>query len=325
MQNIKNNTKGILTRVSDLALKKSDAKLDQLEESLKSTNVFIESLRQEIRNGNVSSRTIVTSPDEAITKLFSGVIIYLDPKDVSVSPHIMLSGIWEEWVTKAWLNVLESSDTVFDVGANFGYFGLIAAQRLAGEGRAIMFEPNLDLVEYINKSLSVNWFHENVKTENLAISDKSGTQKLTILEDYVGLSSLQSEQKLNTYLSKKMDVRTKRIDTVSTISIDDYCLQNKISVVDLMKLDIEGYEETAYNGMSKTIARSKNLTLFIEFTKDAYEDPKAFYSKMTKDFKNVYGINDSGRLEKYKDQRYEKIIENSGDWVMLVFSKKDLT
>jgi hypothetical protein len=66
---------------------------------------------------------------------------------------------------------------------------------------------------------------------------------------------------------------------------------------------------------------SPNLTLFIEFTKEAYTDPRKFYNSMLEDFSNVYLIDDNGALKKPKDSSYDAIIAGSDDWVMPVFSK----
>src|SRR5438132_1181289 len=75
----------------------------------------------------LNSGTVRLSETELATKLFSGIIIFLDPRDISVTPHIAVDYIWEYQVTRAWLSVIHENDVVFDVGANFGYYGAIAA------------------------------------------------------------------------------------------------------------------------------------------------------------------------------------------------------
>lgn len=279
---------------------------------------------------NVEEKRIETilpiSEREIVTKLFNGLKIYLDPVDIGVVPHMALDGIWEESITYAWNKVLEGKTIVFDVGANFGYFGLLAAHKLNSDkgSKVVLFEANPYLIPYIHKTLSVNWLNEHAIIENLSIADKSGTAKLTILKDYISCSSLQNLEDLNKYLNHKKDVIAQETITVKTISIDEYCSQNKISEVGLVKLDIEGYEQKAYKGMTRTVKENLDLTLFIEFTKDAYDNPQNFYESMLKDFSYLYMIDNAGALVLTANKSYEEVIMNAPDWIMLVFSKQKL-
>jgi len=266
-------------------------------------------------------QTVLVDPKTLLTRLFTGIKIYLDPQDISVSAHVAVDGVWEKPVTKAWLAVLKKNDTVLDVGANFGYFGILAGQFTdRKDSKVILFEANKNLIPYITKSLSLNWLNEHVKVENLAISDRRGKVKLNVLKDYLGSSSLHSVEKLDSFMHEKMQLEVAESMSVESTTIDMYCKENNIQAVDLIKMDIEGYEEKAYAGMKDIIKSSKNLTLFIEFTKDTYENPEKFYSDLLKDFGNVYVIDKDGFIIKPVDASYDSIINQTDDWVMPVFS-----
>lgn len=299
-----------------------NSKIDVTNQRLLNIEEKIRFIDSQLSNFN-KVQTIQVSENILLTKLFTDLKIYLNPKDMAVAVHLALDGIWEKEITKAWISVLKPNYTILDIGANFGYYGLLAGQFTdKNESKIIMFEANKKLIPYINKSISINWFNESTKVENLAISDKPGSVKLNILKDYVGSSSIQSVHKLETYLHDKMQLELAESVEVESVSIDDYCDSYKIQEVNLIKMDIEGYEETAYKGMRKIIKKSKNITLFIEFTKDGYKDPKAFYQNMISDFGNVYIINKDGALIKQKDDSYNNVIGNNKDnWVMPVFSK----
>jgi FkbM family methyltransferase len=254
--------------------------------------------------------------------------MYLDPKDIAVVPHIILEGIWERQITEAWRRVMDEMDikTVYDIGSNFGYFGMLAAQKVNKEnGRVVLFEANPRLVPYIHKNLSVNWLNENTVVANVAVSDKNGTEVLNVLEDYTGSSSVHSMEKLTSYLSHKMSVKAEESVEIPAVTIDSYSKSEKIDTIDLIKMDIEGYEEKAYFGMRKMIKASPKTVLFIEFTKDGYDDPKALYDMLLSDFGHIYTINGEGGLEKPKKNSYDDIVVPAADWVMLVFSKTSLS
>lgn len=291
-----------------------ETRLDTIEKNLRQIDQY---------NSNTNNvQTIYISPTEVLTKVFTDLKIYLNPSDMSVAAHIALDGIWEKETTQAWMSVIKPEYTIFDIGANFGYFGLLAGQ-FTDKKRAnvVLFEANQKLIPYINKSISINWLNEQMRVENLAVTDKKGTATLNVLKNYIGSSSLQTLEHLDSYMHEKMQLEIAEKMKVNSTTIDEYCLQKGITEINLIKMDIEGYEEKAYAGMRKIVKRSKDITLFLEFTKDGYEDPESFYNLMLSDFKNVYIINPEGNLVKPKNSSYRSVIGDTDDWVMPVFSK----
>lgn len=259
---------------------------------------------------------------EIVTKIFTGLKVYLDPRDLSVTPHLALDGIYEGNISNAWLSLLKDNAVVLDIGANYGYFGLLAAQRTQPkESKVVLFEANPSLIPYIKKSLGVNWLNQQSTVECCAVGAKSGTAKLTILKDYVGSASLHTAKHIDEYMHDKMYVEAEQSIKVDVVSIDEYCSKHNIASVDLIKMDIEGFEEEAYKGMKKTVAASKNITMFIEFTKQSYNDPEGFYKELLNDFGNVYVIDAQGKLHKPEANDYQAVVGQYDDWVMPVFSK----
>lgn len=279
---------------------------------------ILEELKQRTKN----SGSLVLSEREMVTKIFSGLKMYLDPRDIAVVPHLALDSIWEHRITAAWLSVAKPTDTVVDIGSNFGYFGALAAQKSDKKhSKVIHFEANPHLIPYIHKTLDVNWLNEQSVVENLAIGDKEGTLTLRILKDYLGSSSVLPLEHTAKYMGNKMPLKTAEEVKVKAVSLDDYCKKHNINQVDLVKMDIEGFEDVAYQGMRNVVKNSPNLTFFIEFTRDSYKDPKGFYDRMLQDFGHVYVIDDEGYITKPKKDTYEAIIGDADDWVMPIFSK----
>lgn len=312
-------------------IKKLPGRVQGLESSVSALHDKNEQLRSLISDLNqrvVSSRqfvpTLYVADHMVLAKLFTDLKIYLDPRDMAVAAHISLDGIWEKEITRAWLTVLEPKMTILDIGANFGYFGLLSGQFTDRKNaKIIQFEANPNIIPYVNKSISINWLNETVKVENLAVSDKEGTVTLTVLKDYIGSSSVQSFEKLDSYMHDKMQLDVNETIDVKAITIDKYCKDEGIKNIDLIKMDIEGHEEAAYSGMRGMIKNSPNVTMFIEFTKDGYTDPLKFYDTMLKDFGNVYTIDDKGNICPVKDASYQSVIDKDENWTMPIFSKND--
>jgi FkbM family methyltransferase len=254
--------------------------------------------------------------------MFTGMKIYLDPKDLSVTPHLALDGIYEGNISNAWLRVIRPDDVVFDIGANFGYFGVLAAQRTNKKSsKVVFFEANPHLLPYIRKTLAVNWLNEQSVIENVAVADKPGKVTLNVLKDYIGSSSLHSVEHLDAYMHNKMYIEAEEKIAVDAVTIDAYCKKQGIGSVNLIKMDIEGFEEKAYAGMRQVVKNSPELTFFIEFTKGSYDNPEKFYELLLKDFGHVYTIDAQGCIHRPADTSYEALIGVEDDWVMPIFSK----
>lgn len=319
---------GLINKVQSIydAVSKLDGKITDSEQVTRKTQLAINheqmTVLEEVRQKTKNSGSVVLSESEMITKIFSGLKMYVDPRDIAVVPHLALDGIWEHRVTAAWLSVVGKYDTVLDVGSNFGYFGALAAQNSdKKKSKIVHFEANPHLIPYIHKTMDVNWLNEQSVVENLAIGDKEGTLTLRILKNYLGSSSVLPLEHTAKYMSSKMRLETTEEVKVKSVSIDGYCKAHGIKTIDLIKMDIEGFEDKAYEGMRGIVKSSPNLTFFIEFTPDSYAKPKDFYNQMLKDFGHVYVIDDEGRVVKPKKTDYDTVIGEADDWVMPIFSK----
>jgi FkbM family methyltransferase len=293
---------------------------------VQSKQLELEAKLDDIQNRQINTGALEVGDHQIIVKLFNGLKLYLDTRDISLTPHVALDGIWEPEITKAWVAHINPGDVVFDIGANFGYFGLLAAHLVGKKtGKVIFFEPNPNLVNYIHQTLNLNWYNEQSVVEGSAVSDKESTMTLNILKGYIASSTLQSIDKLKGYLDEKMEIEVEQAVDVPVIKLDDYCKQRGIKQIDVMKMDIEGFEDKAYAGMRSVVAQSTAMKLFIEFTKEAYEQPVDFYKQMLADFGHVYTISPDGDLLVPKKTDYASMVGDAEDWAMLVFSKRKLT
>ena len=258
--------------------------------------------------------------NQSVAQLYTGQKIVVDTRDISTSPSLMFEGVWEPEITKVWRTFVKKDSVVIDVGANFGYFGIIAGADLDNntDNNLHFIEANPSLTPLIYKSLSINGLLKNSKICQKAVSFKSNKKvDLHILRDIWGSSSLNPADKLKTYT--KVDFEVEDIVKVKTITIDDYCKTNSLTRVNLVKLDVEGHEVEAYKGMKNTIKNNPQLTVFLEFTINAYSDSEAFFKDIARDFDKVYAIKHiSGELIELR--KYEDLKSSAGneDWAMLV-------
>lgn len=234
--------------------------------------------------------------DLLLTRLYNGQDIYVDGRDTSVAPALLLDGHWEPETTEVFTRLLRPSDCVIDVGANFGYFGLVAGgvvNPIAG-GAVHMIEANQDLVALMERSIAVNGLNDRVSVDHFAVSDEPGQLELAVPRHLWGSSNLGGfdtdlEQAIGRTLESGLPI-DRRL-SVPAIDLDRYTEERGIDRVTLIKIDIEGHEERAYRGMTDVIRRNRGrLRLLLEFSSGQYEDPAGFLDQMREDFGSVAAI-----------------------------------
>lgn len=252
-----------------------------------------------------------------LTQLYTGQKMYVDSRDVSIAPHIIVDGLWEAHVTRAIATLLQEDDTFFDIGANFGYYSCIAATRTNRHHDTInihAFEPNPEIAALLHKTFSINGLTDTARIVEAGVAEKPGDLTLHLGGDMWGGSSFRKELTHN----KKAETVTVPVTTV-----DAYCKEYKIAQVDVVKLDVEGYEDHAYAGMHHTIKANPQMRLVMEFTFGAYENEPDFFAQLQSDFKYMYYIDPRGEFEFITN--FEALRSKThDDLVMLVLTNKEL-
>jgi FkbM family methyltransferase len=197
----------------------------------------------------------------ALTYLRSGQKIFVDTRSVDIGTHLMFGGWWESNYAAAFCNLLKPGDVVLDIGANHGFYSLIAAPRISPGGHVYAFEPSKNFYELIMASVSVNGLGDIVSVANLALGDSDGDVTLTFDRHWSGAAHVETGRAYGTNADTATGLER---ETVKCVSLDNY-LGGKLDKVDVIKMDIEGAEGLALKGMSKFIDRSRNLKMMIEF------------------------------------------------------------
>jgi len=133
-------------------------------------------------------------------------------------------------------------DVFFDLGANLGFYSCFVSPLCGPSGAIHAFEANPRLIPNLRRSIELNKEWSRIKLNATAVGRESNTSLTLYGIDRIGSSSLHPHG----WLDKDSAV------TVPVISIDSYVKENKISRIDVMKVDIEGAELEAFQGMEHT-------------------------------------------------------------------------
>jgi FkbM family methyltransferase len=140
--------------------------------------------------------------------------------------------------------IVKRGDVFYDIGANVGFFTLIGARLVGGEGIVYAFEPVPAHAETLRRNVELNAL-KNVVVLEKAAGSSSGPGQLTLEDDPTG-AHLASEDASG-------DV------VVEVVAIDDLVESRMIPPPKVVKLDVEGAELAVIDGMRRTIERSRPI------------------------------------------------------------------
>ncbi len=236
-----------------------------------------------------------------LTKTIFGHKIFLDTRDISIAPHIILDGYWEMWVTKVVMNLLKEDMNIIEIGANVGYYSLMFASKIGESGKLFVFEANPQIFDILIQSMEINGFSDRVNLENKAVTNKSGRISFNRLKRHHGSNSIIK------FSDKRLEKLGEEMDTIEidTVSLDEYFKDQNIKI-DIIKIDAEGSEYLIFDGMKKLINDNPNIIIICEFSpsliRGTEKDPRKFLEE----------IKQYGFPLKYIDER-SNIIDGSID------------
>lgn len=167
------------------------------------------------------------------------------------------SGVVEEEETKLVTKMLDELLKIkpqlefYDIGANTGYYGMLAAH--LGRGKIVVssFEPLPEHVACLNESIRLNRFEVFVRVFQLALSDRVGKQKFYV----AGTGSSLEASFLNDTKLPQVEVELNMLDQVIS--------EMQLGQPDFIKIDVEGHELKVLNGAKEVIGKSVPI-IFVE-------------------------------------------------------------
>lgn len=187
---------------------------------------------------------------ERVVRTRNGFLYRADLSDW-LGQYVFLTGLYEPPTARLMTSLLNPGNNFVDVGANSGYFTLLAARKVGPSGQVISFEPLPSMRERIRQNLALNGFN-NVKLHDVAVSNTNG--EVEFFEGPSGHKGLSSLRPLSDSDST-LKVRTTPLDE----------LYPDIDAVSLIKIDVEGAEQLALEGMRNLLSRHKPQ-LVVEIT-----------------------------------------------------------
>lgn len=191
---------------------------------------------------------IVGRPEAVQSDVF-GSRMLLDARDYTQRKILYRS--FEPHEARLVAGLLQEGDTVVDVGANVGFFTLIAARAVGPEGRVIAFEPIASNEAVLRRNLALNGY-DWVDVRREAVGDAVGSLELGLPAGAVSVDGVSGWW-----------TRGGAVDaaTVAQTTIDEALGGERAAFV---KVDVEGMEEAVLAGAERAIAERRIARVLFE-------------------------------------------------------------
>ncbi len=176
--------------------------------------------------------------------------------DFGVTLELDSTGEYEPLTTATILEYLKEGSVFVDIGAHVGLFSVPAMKWVGDSGRVIAFEPHPDNFALLLKNVEANGATEGISVENAAVS--SCNEPLTL---YTSAFNTGDHQVYPTSGRKGIDIQC--------VSLDSYF--GKSERVDVIKMDVQGAEGAAFEGMRRVLQENPEIVVIWELSPSQLE------------------------------------------------------
>ena len=181
----------------------------------------------------------------------------------AIASEVCFMGVYEPQETLVLRSILDPGKVFVDVGANWGYFTLIAASLVGDRGRVLSFEPQPSLHGMLQRNLLLNR-QSQIAARQLAIAGEEGEMRLSgFSESNWGVSRLLGAGEED---PEAISVPVQRLERALA--------NENIDHVDLLKIDVEGAEALILPTLKSDLDRRRFDWILVEFHPSALLDRK---------------------------------------------------
>lgn len=188
-------------------------------------------------------------------------------------------GTYERKTRVAFEKAVKKEDVVYDIGANVGFYTLLASVLVGPNGKVYAFEPLPENIKYLRKHLEINNI-TNVKIIEAAVSDHNGIGSFICPSDR-RMACLSSEGELK----------------VKIFSLDEAILKDNFPIPQYLKIDVEGGEMSVLAGAKMLLLEHHPIIFLATHGYQRRDDCSNFLISLGYQLKLIFANNKSGDYE----------------------------
>lgn len=237
-----------------------------------------------------------------------------------VERYIYYFGVWEPPITDCIRRRLTVGDTFIDVGANIGYFSLLASTLVGDSGKVVSIEASPTIFRVLEHHLETNGVL-NARTINYAVLDQEST--VSLFRGSAGNSG-QTTTRLIVGREFECEVKADRLDRLITAQ--------EVRTARIIKIDVEGAEWAVIAGMVAVLENGRDdLEIIVEVSPESLavldRTPQDLFSVFAKHGYQPYLLDtatgDSRYFSQAPSKRLERINNGIGKQADVLFSRRN--
>lgn len=221
-----------------------------------------------------------------VARLRFGLRIIVDLQDHVQRPMYFI-GEWEPSTTALIRRFAQPGWSFLDIGANAGYFTLLAADAGGASSRVVAVEPNPPVHALLAATVALNGLETTIVVRGEACGSSAGTAVLNVSgHENSGRSTLVPGRLRDEHTSVEVEVTT----------VDELCAELDFRPT-FVKVDAEGYEYEIVRGMSRLLEEYPPQVIVLEVsTFDGIDEPRRLVDLMAERSYRPYRIGAGGSL-----------------------------
>ncbi|GAA0651452.1 FkbM family methyltransferase [Streptomyces malaysiensis subsp. malaysiensis] len=184
-----------------------------------------------------------------------GATFAVDTQDL-IQRYLYLFGVWEPHMTRWLQRRLKPGDVFVDVGANIGYYSVLASRLVGGSGKVVAVEASPTFLRLLQRHARRNGC-ANIRTVNAAVSDRE--ELLTFI--------LASSRNMGANSVVPYDGPAESTFEIAARPLPDLLTEDEITRARVIKVDVEGAEGGVVRGLVPLLDRLRpDAELTVEVT-----------------------------------------------------------
>ncbi len=218
---------------------------------------------------------------------FNDTIVVLNQRDPVVSGALAL-GLYEKDEISFLSQAVQKGMKILDIGANVGLYTAILGKGSGDQGRVYAFEPDPENFRFLQRTIAANKLL-HVHAVQAAAAAEAGKMRLFTSSENRGDNRLYGNELSDGFVD------------VDVIRLDDFLQGEGVENIDLIKIDVQGYEAEVLKGLENTVRSSQALTLLAEFWPDglrrAGADPLELLHRLQSWGFRIHSLEAKGKIQ----------------------------